>query len=89
MIKEKPEVPWSNVEETSVNVADRLCPVKSFRIRKDRPDSFTKGIIETIRKRDALFREAREANTMPRHRELWQEAVQKRKKVKVQLKKAK
>lgn len=80
-----PDEWWDQLESNYLRVADTLCPLRLFEIKKDRPAFLTDEISKTIAKRDRLFKKAR----LLKQDCTWKKAVKERKKVKILLKQAK
>lgn len=89
LVETDPESSWDSMVESFSAVADKLCPMKTFKIKNDRPEYFNSALSEAIKDRDESFRKARTCNFLPERKDLWQKAVKKRTEVKIQLRKAK
>lgn len=84
-----PDLMWDELEDKFLKIAERLCPEREFKIKKDRPAYFTRCISNQITKRDRLFKEARVIVDTNRRKKLWSKATRKRQEVKLLLRKAK
>lgn len=49
-----PDENWNLLETAYVDVADIVCPVRDFTIKRDRPSYFTKEVTDVVRERDTL-----------------------------------
>lgn len=77
------------MEDNYIKVADELCPGKSFKVSKDRPEYFTNKISQGISRRDYLFLKARCCTNKKKAKQLWVEAIAKRREVRQLLRNAK
>lgn len=82
---DNPNLLWDQLETAFIRVADEVCPLKTFEIKKDRPSYFTDEISATISERDLLYKKARRNQS----KTLWKKAILKRKEVKLLIKRAK
>lgn len=88
---DNPDLLWEQLETTYVKLADEICPVKTFNIKKDRPPYFSNKINTAISERESLFSKARKLRTRSQVQSngLMKKAVLKRKEVKLLIKRAK
>lgn len=84
-----PSLQWQSLESRFITIANRLCPVRYYEIRKERPQYFTNEISSLIQERDQLFKRARTSSNQNNKTRLWQKAIKEGNEVRTRLKSAK
>lgn len=80
-----PDENWGLMETAFITVANLVCPVRNFNIKRDRPNYFTDEVTNIIRECDILFKLARGSDDEA----LWSNATKKCKEAKIVIKRAK
>lgn len=84
-----PNLLWYNLRGRYDEVNDKLCPIREYKIKRDRPEYFTTEISNLILTRDKLFKKARTTPDKAKQKILWKKAVIKRKAVRSSIREAK
>ena len=50
---------WNCFETNITNVLDRMCPIKQLVVPESEPDWLTNDVVQLIRKRDKMYKDAR------------------------------
>lgn len=73
-----PNSMWGSMNQQFTSITEKLCPLREYTIRKDRPEYFTPEISNQILNRDRLFKKSRNTLNRERRRSLWLKAISKR-----------
>ena len=57
-----PEIMWDIMEKNIIDILDNICPIKDLVVPESKPDWLNDDIIQLMRKRDKIYKEARKKN---------------------------